>query len=69
MGTNNDGGCSDNTGGSGINPTSSPPTTTSAPPPPSTTVWGGSSVVDCSMEDGLYPDPANCRGFIKCAQV
>ena len=38
-------------------------TTTAAP------VWGGDSVVDCSRQDGLYPDPNNCRGFIKCAQV
>ena len=21
------------------------------------------------MEDGLFPDPEDCRGFIKCAQV
>ena len=47
-----------------------PPTTTPRPPESTTTAgWEGSSQVDCSVMDGLYPDPDNCRGFIKCAQV
>ena len=65
MGSNNDGSC----GGGAV----TPPTPTPPPPPTTTTtaapVWGGDSVVDCSLQDGLYPDPSNCRGFIKCAQV
>ena len=62
MGSNNDGSCG---GGAVAPPTpTQPPTTTTAAP-----VWGGDSVVDCSLQDGLYPDPNNCRGFIKCAQV
>ena len=52
-------------------PTPTPPSTTTPTPPESTTTggWEGSSQVDCSVRDGLYPDPDNCRGFIKCAQV
>lgn len=78
MGRNNDVGVCNSEGGEGGGGWSSAAvvTTTSRPSPPSTTTtmtpsssWSGSSVVDCSVEDGLYPDPDNCRGFIKCAQV
>ena len=74
-GTNNGGPC---TSPSPSPSTSTPPRPTQPGPPPtrppvsSTTTSGGweaNSQVDCSVEDGLYPDPDNCRGFIKCAQV
>ena len=65
MGANNGGPCSASGGGGGGSAT-----TTSRPEPTATTpVWTSASVVDCSVKDGLFPDPANCRGFIKCAQV
>ena len=79
MGSNNDGGCDSDSqnvvtsqsGGviqtSSSSPTSAPSSTTLAPT--TTTAWSGSSIVDCSVLDGLFPDPNNCRGFIKCAQV
>ena len=58
-------------GGSGGSQSRPRPPRPSRPPPPTqtTSAWSGSSVVDCSREDGLFPDPDNCRGFIKCAQV
>ena len=58
-------------GGSGGSQSRPRPPRPSRPPPPTqtTSAWSGSSVVDCSKEDGLFPDPDNCRGFIKCAQV
>ena len=79
MGSNNDGGCDSGSQNGitspsgGVIPTSTP-STTSAPSsttlaPTTTTAWSGSSIVDCSVVDGLFPDPNNCRGFIKCAQV
>jgi len=44
----------------------------SSPPPPTTTAAPEVPViptsVDCSTLSGLYPDPDDCRGFIKCAQ-
>ena len=65
MGANNGGPCSASGGGGGGSAT-----TTSRPEPAATTpAWTSASVVDCSVKDGLFPDPANCRGFIKCAQV
>ena len=73
MGSNNDGGCdSDSQNGvtsqtSSPSPISAPSSTTLAPT--TTTAWSGSSIVDCSVLDGLFPDPNNCHGFIKCAQV
>ena len=70
MGSNNEAGSCGASGGSGSAPT---PASTTSPvvvtSPPTTSSWSGSSVVDCSREDGLFPDPDNCRGFIKCAQV
>jgi len=70
MGSNNEAGSCGASGGSGSAP---PPASTTSPvvvtsPPTTTSSWSGSSVVDCSREDGLFPDPDNCRGFIKCAQ-
>jgi len=68
MGANNGGSCSASGGGAGSGPSGSA-TTTSRPEPPATTqAWTSASVVDCSVKDGLFPDPTNCRGFIKCAQ-
>ena len=74
MGSNNgDGSCSASGGGGGDGGGggwSGSVTTTSRPAPAATTpAWSGASVVDCSVQDGLFPDPNNCRGFIKCAQV
>ena len=68
MGANNGGSCSASGGGGGSGSGSA--TTTFRPEPAATTpAWTSASVVDCSVKDGLFPDPANCRGFIKCAQV
>ena len=69
MGSNNGGSCSASGGGGGG--WSGAATTTPRPPPAasSTPAWSSASVVDCSVQDGLFPDPGNCRGFIKCAQV
>merc|ERR1719391_1360103 len=69
---NNGGYCSGSTSGSTatsspielINPaptlatTTVPPATSYSPPP----------YVDCAVADGVFPDPHNCRGFVKCAQ-
>ena len=71
MGANNGGSCSTSGGGGAGSGPSGSATTTSRPEPPATTspAWTSASVVDCSVKDGLFPDPGNCRGFIKCAQV
>ena len=69
-GTNNGGTCSAPSEGSKpvTIPTPRPrptvPTTAST-----TTPFSSASYVDCLVQDGLFPDPHNCRGFIKCAQV
>jgi len=62
-GTNNGGACSPPT--AEPRPPSASTTTTA---PTTTTTFSSSSTVDCSVQDGLYPDPHNCKGFIKCAQ-
>ena len=64
VGTNNGGSCS-----SGLPSLPSIGSSTTAPPPTtSPTPTTNPGLVDCSLEDGLFPDPHNCRGFIKCAQ-
>ena len=66
MGSNNGGSCSASGGGGSQSVWATSPRPT---PAVTTPAWSGSSVVDCSAKDGLFPDPGNCRGFIKCAQV
>lgn len=68
VGSNNGGSCS-----SGVPSRPSTALSTTSPataPPPTTTTPGYQPprFVDCSLVDGLFPDPHNCRGFIKCAQ-
>merc|ERR1719266_2992046 len=41
-----------------VQTTTMPPTSSYTPP----------AYVDCALADGLFPDPHNCRGFVKCAQ-
>merc|ERR1711953_1347834 len=41
-----------------VQTTTVPPTSSYTPP----------AYVDCALADGLFPDPHNCRGFVKCAQ-
>ena len=67
-GTNNDGSCTSPHPGPTPPPTP-PPTPASTTSTTTTAGWEVGSQVDCSVKDGLYPDPGNCRGFIKCAQV
>lgn len=69
MGANNGGSCSASGGGAGSGPSGSVITTSRPEPLATTQAWTSASVVDCSVKDGLFPDPTNCRGFIKCAQV
>jgi len=66
-GTNNDGAC---TGESGqvTRPTPRPTTSTTPTTTTTTTPFSSSSYVDCTVKEGLFPDPQNCKGFIKCAQ-
>jgi len=69
-GTNNGGTCATPGGGSSQVTTPRPrptiPTTPTTTSP--TTPFSPASYVDCTVLDGLFPDPHNCRGFIKCAQ-
>merc|ERR1711953_1383716 len=76
---NNGGFCSGSGSGSG---STKPSTATSSPMSTSTTLapivqtttmpptssYTPPAYVDCALADGLFPDPHNCRGFVKCAQ-
>jgi len=44
------------------------PTTLATTTLPPTTSYSPPAYVDCALADGLFPDPHNCRGFVKCAQ-
>jgi len=73
---NNGGVCSPSSGSSSSTSTSRPidmiPASTTVAPIVQTTTQTTSYIppayVDCSIADGLFPDPHNCRGFVKCAQ-
>jgi len=68
-GTNNGGTCTaPGVGSKPVTITTPRPRPTLPTMPPTTTPFSSSSYVDCSVKDGLFPDPQNCRGFIKCAQ-
>jgi len=46
----------------------SPPTTLATTTVPPATSYSPPAFVDCALADGVFPDPHNCRGFVKCAQ-